>query len=249
MLLALLPLAFNASAQVNNWDPAPYKENGSMRFHDDLDFYLDGYSKEEIKAMRRQVSLWKMHFDKLMRATVADIRVFSEGGNMVPSTHPFTLPWVGRDSSYSLERGKGKVRVFMFGSISDPPARTQLPRWEQLRAKYDTAQVDLFVIYGRELHPGDRKSFSAYPVPATLAQKEAYARQFTELTTLPVLLDGMDDAVFTAYGRAPNGAYVVDADGHLIFRGTWADSRKIEQVLDTLLKWYADGRPWPPRED
>ena len=46
-----------------------------------------------------------------------------------------------------------------------------------------------------------------------------------------------------AYGRVPNGAYVIDADGKLIFRGTWADSRKVEQILDTVLKWYADGKP------
>ena len=36
---------------------------------------------------------------------------------------------------------------------------------------------------------------------------------------------------------------MIDADGRLIFRGTWADSRKIEHILDTVLKWYADGRP------
>jgi len=28
-----------------------------------------------------------------------------------------------------------------------------------------------------------------------------------------------------------------------VFRGTWADSRKVEYIVDTLLRWYAEGRP------
>jgi thiol-disulfide isomerase/thioredoxin len=187
-----------------------------------------------------------MSFNKLMRATIKDIQAYSEGGNMVPKTHGFTLKEVRTGKAFTLEEGKGKVRAFMFGSISNPPARAQLPLWDRLLAKYDTAQVELFVVYGRELHPGDKKSFRKYPAPSTMEQKLAYAREFAGLTALPVLVDGMDDKVFTTYGRVPNGAFVVDADGKLIFRGTWADSRKIEQILDTVLKWYADGRPKLP---
>jgi len=41
----------------------------------------------------------------------------------------------------------------------------------------------------------------------------------------------------------PNGCYVIDADGNLIFRGTWADSKKVEHIIDALLKWYRLGRP------
>jgi len=243
LLYLLLLLATPATAQVRNWDPAPYRVDGGIRFHDDLDFYLDGYSKQELKAMRKQVNVWRMNFNKMMKATIADIRTYSEGGNMQPVTHPFTLPVVGDSASHVLTAGKGKVRVFMFGSISNPLARAQLPFWEKLRAKYDTSQVDIFVIYGRELHPGDKREFHSYPAPKTVEVKTAYAVEFAALTTLPVVLDGVDDAVFTLYGRVPNGAYVVDADGKLVFRETWADSDKVEQVIDTLLQWYAQGRP------
>lgn len=239
----LLVLAAPATAQVQNWDPTPYSVAGDIRFNDDLDFYLNGYTKEEIKTMRSEVSMWRMNFDKMIRATVADIRTYSEGSNMVPTTHDFTLPEVGTGTPYHLAAHKGKIRAFMFGSISNPPARAQLPFWDKLQGKYDTAQVELFVVYGKELHPGDRKNFSAYPAPTTIAQKTAYAMEFAKLTKLPVLVDGLDNKVLEAYGRVPNGAYVIDADGKLIFRGTWADSRKIEQILDTVLKWYADGKP------
>lgn len=243
LLPFLLLFTLQATAQVQDWNPEPYPEKGGIRFHDDLDFFLNGYTKDEIKAMRREVNIWRMNFDKMIRATIADIQAYSEGGNMVPTTHDFTLPEARTGKSYHLAAHKGKLRAFMFGSMSNPPARAQLPFWDVLLAKYDTSKVELFVIYGKELHPGDKKRFSKFPVPSSMEQKLGYAKEFAQLTKLPVLVDGLDDKVLTAYGRVPNGAYVIDEEGRLIFRGTWADSRKIEQIVNTVLKWEADGRP------
>ncbi len=239
----LLMLALPVSAQVQNWDPEPYTSGGSIRFNNDLDFFLNGYTKPEIKAMRHEVNIWRMNFDKMIRATIQDIQAYSEGANMVAGPHDFTLPDARTGVPYHLAGHKGKLRAFMFGSISNPPARAQLPFWDKLLAKYDTSKVELFVIYGKELHPGDKKTFSKYPVPSTMAQKVSYAKEFAQLTQLPVLVDGLDEKVLTHFGRVPNGAYVLDENGQLIFRGTWADNRKIEQILDTVLKWEADGKP------
>lgn len=239
----LLLLALPATAQVQNWDPEPFREDGGIRFHDDLDFYLNGYTKDEIRGMRKQVSVWRMNFDKMIKATVQDIQDYSEGSNMPAQPYNFTLPEVRTGGSYHLGDHSGKLRAFMFGSITNPPARAQLPFWDVLRAKYDTARVELFVIYGKELHPSDKKHYKAYPVPKTMDQKRGYATELAAMTKLPVLVDGLDNKVLNAYGRVPNGAYVLDETGRLIFRGTWADSRKIEQIIGTVLKWEADGKP------
>ncbi|MFT3885126.1 MAG: hypothetical protein QM724_06760 [Flavobacteriales bacterium] len=236
-----------ALAQLQNWEPKPYYTDSTLVFHDDLDFYLNSYSKQEIKQMRHQVNVWRMNWDKVIRATIDDIRAYSEGNNMDPHTHDFGLPEARNGGNYKLSEHKGRIRAFMFGSISNPPARMQLPYWDRLVTKYAGRPVDLFVIYGKELHPGDHKSFRKYPAPKSQEEKLAYAQEFAQLTKMPVLVDGLDDAVLNAYGRVPNGAYVVDEDGNLIFRGTWADSRKIEHIIDTLLQWYADGRPAAPK--
>ncbi|MBK7112940.1 MAG: hypothetical protein IPH60_10920 [Flavobacteriales bacterium] len=45
-----------------------------------MDYYLNAYSKADIKKMRKQVNIWHMNFDKLMRATIRDLRTYSEGG-------------------------------------------------------------------------------------------------------------------------------------------------------------------------
>ncbi len=238
-----LLLTVPVCAQVQNWDAKPYMAQGSIRFHDDLDFFLNGYTKGELKAMRKEVTVWRMNFDKMMRATIKDIQAYSEGGTTPAGTPDFTLPELDKDRAYHLAQHKGKLRAFMFVSISNPPARAQLPFWDVLRAKYDTAQVEIFLIYGRELHPGDKKRFGKYPVPATMEEKQDYAQALARLTNVPVLVDGLDDKTFTDHGRVPNGAFVVDREGRTIFRGTWADSRKIEHILDEVLKWEAEGRP------
>jgi hypothetical protein len=118
-----------------------------------------------------------------------------------------------------------------------------MEQWSRLVNKYAKQDVQIFVIYGDELHPGDKKEFKAYPKPKSEYEKMAYAQEFAQLGTLPVLVDGLNNATFDAYGKAPNGAYLVDADGSLVFRGTWADARKMEHMIDTLLKWYKAGKP------
>ena len=244
----LLPLLFlfaslPARSQLNNWDPSWYPTDSTLVFHDDLDYYLNAYSKNEIKEMRKQVNIWRMNFDKLMRTTIRELRTYSEGGGMDPRTHDFTLPIAQQEGSYHLRGNDGKIRAFMFGSITDPPARMQMDRWSRLVQKYAKEDVQLFVIYGRELHPGGGKEFKHYPLPKSETEKIAYAKEFAQLGKMPVLIDGLDNAVYTLYGKAPNGAYLVDKDGNLVFRGTWADARKMEHMIDTLLKWYKAGKP------
>ncbi len=243
ILVAVLALSVPCSAQLNNWDPSWYPTDTALVFHDDLDYYLNAYSKKEIRTMRRQVRIWRMNFDKLMRKTIRDLRSYSEGHGMDPRTHDFTLPKAQDGGSYTLSANNGKIRAFMFGSITNPPARMQMERWSRLMKKYANQDVQLFVIYGDELHPGDGKAFKAYPLPKSEYEKMAYAQEFAQLGALPVLVDGLNDATYNAYGRAPNGAYLVDKDGNLVFRSTWADARKMEHMIDTLLKWYKAGKP------
>lgn len=244
LALTLCPLLL--PAQVQNWNPEPYHTDSALIFRDDLDYYLNSYSQAEIRSMRRQVNIWRMNFDKVIKATIADLRTYSEGGGVVPRMHDFELTDARDGHRYKLSEGRGRIRAFMFGSITNPPARFQLPLWDRLLDKYTGQPVDLMVIYGKELHPGDGRKFKHYPDPKSEYEKRAYAQEFAQLTKLPVLVDGLDDATLKAYGCVPNGVYVFDKDDNLVFRGTWADSRKIEHIIDTLLKWYADGKPKAP---
>src|SRR5690606_20676049 len=89
--LLYIALACVVPASAQEWNPDPTVQGGAIRFQDDLDFFLDGYTKPQIKAMRKQVSTWRMSFNKMMRATIHDIQAYSEGGGAEPATHDFTL--------------------------------------------------------------------------------------------------------------------------------------------------------------
>ena len=146
LVCALLP-GLLASAQIQNWNPEPYHTDSALIFRDDLDYYLNSYSQEEIRSMRKQVNIWRMNFDKTIKATIADLRTYSEGGNFKPGFHDFELR-TALDSSvrYDLGEHKGRIRAFMFGSITNPPARFQLPLWDRLLDKYtgkDVFRIDL----------------------------------------------------------------------------------------------------------
>jgi thioredoxin-like negative regulator of GroEL len=51
---------------------------------------------------------------------------------------------------------------------------------------------------------------------------------------VPVLVDGMDDAIATAYGGLPNMAYVIAQGGKVSFKMPWAAIADIERELARL---------------
>ena len=89
----------------------------------------------------------------------------------------------------------------------------------------DTA---FFVVYIREAHPEDgwvlesnREAGIALRDPATdEARIETATTCATRLhTTIPVLVDGLDDAVASAYGAWPDRLYLIGRDGRVAFQG------------------------------
>lgn len=218
------------------WDPTPYVTDSALIFKDDLDFYLNSYTKEEIKAMRKQVNMKKMTFNKIKRNEIADVRAFSEGRLNDGVFHDFELP-LANGGKFNTRQYRGKIMAFMFGSMTCPPTRYQLLVWEGLRKKYEGQDVMLFVVYSRERHAGE-KGFREYKYTRSNTDKKAMAAQMAKTTELTVVVDDIDERVLDKYGAVPNAAFVIDKDGTMVFRQTWADSRKIEKVVDRLLLHY-----------
>ena len=89
-------------------------------------------------------------------------------------------------------------------------------------------RVEFFVVYIREAHPEDawvlavnREQGIAVTDPATADERadvaEACATRFA--IRLPVLVDGIDDAVARAYGGWPDRLYLIGRDGRVAFQG------------------------------
>jgi len=96
-----------------------------------------------------------------------------------------------------------------------------------MHAQYED-RVAFFVVYIREAHPEDgwvlasnRGEGISVQDPATYAERAEVAETCAIRLRLriPVLLDGLDDAVARAYGAWPDRLYLVGRDGHIAFRG------------------------------
>ncbi len=144
----------------------------------------------------------------------------------------FELP-LATGGKLKLSDLRGRPAAFMFVALTCPPAMIQVKRWAALQQKFIENETTLFFIYSRERHPGE-PGYREYRHTRTDEEKMANARNLSTQTRLPVLVDGVDEKVLRLYGKVPNPAFVVDAEGRLVFYSTWADSSKIETVLDAL---------------
>ena len=98
---------------------------------------------------------------------------------------------------------------------------------EELYDRHGDA-VAFFIVYIREAHPEDgwvladnRREEIAVVDPTSLDERAAAADAcvLRLRTRIPVLLDGVDDAVALAYGGWPDRLYLIAADGRIAYQG------------------------------
>ena len=89
-------------------------------------------------------------------------------------------------------------------------------------------EVAFLVVYIREAHPEDgwvladnRREEIAVVDPVSLGERAdaAGACALRLRTRIPILLDGVDDAVALAYGGWPDRLYLIGRDGRVAFQG------------------------------
>lgn len=89
-------------------------------------------------------------------------------------------------------------------------------------------EVAFFVVYIKEAHPEDgwvldrnRRAGVRIADPASAEERVAVAETcaLRLRIPMPVLIDGMDNAVASAYGAWPDRLYLIGRDGRVAFRG------------------------------
>jgi hypothetical protein len=89
-------------------------------------------------------------------------------------------------------------------------------------------EVAFFIVYIREAHPEDgwvladnRRDGIELADPVSLDERAAAAEACASRleTRIPILLDGLDDAVASAYGGWPDRLYLIGLDGNVAFQG------------------------------
>ena len=141
----------------------------------------------------------------------------------------------------------GKPLVVEFGSLSSPVFRSRIAAMAQLKQTLGD-RANLLVVYTLEAHPTDVSSPYSDAVwvtdrnqregvlvtqPTTYEERVALAQRLPGLgVSLPVVVDGMDNAVWTAWGMRSNGGFVIGPDGKIVRAQAWIDPVEIAQSFD-----------------
>jgi thiol-disulfide isomerase/thioredoxin len=149
-----------------------------------------------------------------------------EGPHLGDLAPDFTLTTRDRSESKTLSAHRGKPVVLVFGNFTCGPFRAQYASVDRLQKRYGDRATFLGV-YVREAHPTDGWRMDANDwlgvaekQPTTFEERAALAGKACELlkTSMPLLVDELDDRVGNAYSGMPSRLYVIDAEGKVVYK-------------------------------
>jgi thiol-disulfide isomerase/thioredoxin len=110
-----------------------------------------------------------------------------------------------------------------------------LAEFDGPRDMFDPFDIDRDeVIRSHELLAARRiDQFTGFAAPETDAERVTAARRFRDEVpgAIPVLVDPIGEPTAQAYGRKPNSAFVIGADGKIAQAMEWASVREVQAAL------------------
>ena len=121
---------------------------------------------------------------------------------------------------------------------------------EQLKDKYAGRDVAFVAMYVREPHAEER-GFRQYTNHESYEHKVGYAKELIDIKemSIPVLVDGMDQANHEMLGNLPNMVYVVDKQGIVRHHDNWLLADEVDAVLADLVTADDPAQPVAPTID
>ncbi|MDG2071248.1 MAG: redoxin domain-containing protein [Pseudomonadales bacterium] len=222
-----------------SWDSQPKEQEGRMLFDEHYSMHPGHYSFMEKIGIATKVDVMKMvMMDPEKRkkgfAEFSTIKTQSPVGTLAPD---FELQTTSGEM-VRLSDKRGRIAVFMFVAMTCPPARTQVDLWERLYKKYPKEEVDIFFVYSRERHAGER-GYPDFKDTTSTEERMVHAKMMSEMTDVTIAVDPIDERTLKDYGIVPNAAFVVDHEGYIVFKSQWADINKVERVVDQLRTAYS----------
>jgi len=145
-----------------------------------------------------------------------------------------------------------KPTLIMTGSHTCPVFREKVEGLEGLARDFGN-EINFLVLYTIEAHlKGDPCPYTGkewvtqqnermgllIPQPKTMDEREQRARTCVQerKLTVSVVVDKMDNAVWKAYGGAPNSACLVGRDGKVIEEEGWFEPAKMRAAIKRAMK-------------
>ncbi len=152
----------------------------------------------------------------------------AKAGDHFPTSELLTTEGNGT----SLEElARGKPALLIFGSLTCPMTASAIPDLNELYREF-SERVEFVMLNVREAHPGEFQ-----PQPETNEEKLDHAKALARLYALPwaVVSDDIDGHLHRSLDPKPNSAFLIDADGGIVFRSLWAsDHRALHKALESV---------------
>lgn len=159
----------------------------------------------------------------------------------------FTLQTPDGHSVTLSDLYKDKPVVLEFGCISCPVSQGKINQMARLQREVGD-RAHFLLVYTLEAHPADVNSPYAARIwiprnneeiglvvnqPTTYAERVALAQQVRDQggVTLPLVVDGMDNAVWEAYGRRPNSGFLIEQGGRIALAQNWIQPFALAQYF------------------
>ncbi|MEA3410016.1 MAG: deiodinase-like protein [Pseudomonadota bacterium] len=149
-------------------------------------------------------------------------------GDHIPTFELFTTEG---DRSTIEDLAGGRPVLLIFGSLTCPMTASAVPTLKALYREF-AERVEFVMLNVREAHPGEH-----LPQPETVEEKLDHARALAHFYAMPwtVVSDDIDGHLHRSLDPKPNSAFLIDADGVIVFRSLWAsDRRGLNQALESV---------------
>ncbi len=239
-LLCLLSLLWVGPFLVpdKKWDSRPKVEGDLVTFNLHKAGHPGHFSFLEKIGIAAKVNVLALFFGERARRTNKEWETFYDRTHIGEAAPEINLTTTTGEK-FRLKDLRGTNVAIMFVAMTCPPARLEIKKWEELVTKFASSDVHFILIYSREQHPGEA-GYRGYHHTISDEDRATYADELAETTSLDIAIDPVSEVTLNEYGIVPNGAFVVDRKGRIVFKTPWADAKKISVVLENLTALQAN---------
>ena len=153
---------------------------------------------------------------------------------LIGDPFPDVTVFAADGTSFSTGDVRGQFTVFTFGCMTCPPSMWNIPGLEAVQRDYGPKGVKFYFIYKSLAHP---ELAGNYVQPFTIDERLAHAQQAEKQlgTTIPWIVDAMDNRLKRALGDRPNSQFLVNPDGIVIRKRAWSNPQLVRADLEELV--------------
>lgn len=135
---------------------------------------------------------------------------------------------------FSTASMKGHYTVLTFGCLTCPPSIWNIRGLEAVERDYGPKGVKFYFIFKSLAHP---ELAGGYIQPVTTDERLLQARQAVKQfgTTIPWIVDNIDNRLKHALGDRPNSQFLIDPSGRIVRKRAWSNPQLVRRDLEELV--------------